>query len=145
MPDLGFRIAQDKQRLLADLLPEVDLRRRRHHLRRTTSMVALVVVALAIAVLRRTPAPVRPDADPYLPAPPAAAPGYQVIADDPGILARVAVRGAPGSATVVRNRPVDDTVRIDDRSLCEWLLRAGHPAGYIRSGSRFELTNPIGE
>lgn len=140
MPDLELAFA--RRRLLAELLPAVDARRRRRLGVQALAVAALC--ALAIWLMRRSPAE-----EPFTPLPTARTStdplAAIVVRDDPTILARWrADERLPGDV-VVRDAPLDASVRIGDDELLAWLARAGHRNGYVRSGEHFALTRPLGE
>lgn len=140
MPDLELALA--RRRLLAELLPAVDARRRRRV--GMQALAAVTLFAVAIWLMRRSPAE-----EPFTPLP--TAPGATdplaaiVVRDDPTILARWRADERLEKNVVVRDAPLDASVRIGDDELLTWLARAGHRSGYVRSGEHFALTRPLGE
>lgn len=65
---------------------------------------------------------------------------HLVVRDDGEIVHRLAVASLrSGGVQVIRDREIDDGIRIDDESLLDWLQRAGRPSGFLRTADRFLL------
>ncbi len=139
MPDLELALA--RRRLLAELLPAVDARRRRRL--GVQALAVATLCALAVWLMRRAPAE-----EPFTPLPtvPTATDPLAaiVVRDDPTILARWRANEHLEKNVIVRDAPLDASVRIGDDELLSWLARAGHRSGYVRSGEHFALTRPLG-
>jgi hypothetical protein len=132
----------ERQRILSELLVELEHTRRRRIVRRRVgagvTAAALVSATVAIAYVgamsqRRS-----------LATPPSMA---QIVRTDAEVLSRYVVEtgSAPALAAVVETSDVSlaRIEMLDDRQLCDALASIGRPAGIVRSGGRVWLTSAV--
>lgn len=132
----------ERQRILSELLVELEHTRRRRIVRRRVGVgltaAAMVSVTVAVAYMgalsqRRNPA-----------TPPSMT---QTIRTDAAVLSRYAVEtgSAPAIAAIIATSDVSlaRIEMLDDRQLCDVLASIGRPAGVVRSLGRVWLTSAV--